>query len=352
MSNPETATAIVKKENNRLLDVVKFILSLMVVAIHTVLLPSVLYPFLRIAVPLFFILTSFFFFSKLKTQTTKTARRNTLKQFVLRNVKLYLFWFIALLPITLYVRRNAWFTQSVWCSVGIIVRSTLFDSTFIASWFIAASITAVVIVYFLSSKLQNWVLLFIGVLCQFLTLFQSSYAFVLAKFPFWACFCNRFQTVFSAPQFNFFVAIFWIACGKCFADGTFKTPNKRILVFAVLFFSALLYVEWFVLKRHTGVYNFDCYFALMPLCTSCFALILSFRINGEKNTLFLRKSSTVIYPLHGSIAIFTNSLENKIFSCNLGVLSFSITLACCLIACFIIFRLEKKKGWRWLRYSH
>ena len=44
---------MLKSENYDIFDLVKLILSIMIVAIHTSLFPTILYPWLRLAVPLF-----------------------------------------------------------------------------------------------------------------------------------------------------------------------------------------------------------------------------------------------------------------------------------------------------------
>lgn len=47
--------------NYDVLDLAKFVLAFFVVAIHTSFFPKYLYPWLRVAVPLFFIISSFVF---------------------------------------------------------------------------------------------------------------------------------------------------------------------------------------------------------------------------------------------------------------------------------------------------
>ena len=70
-------------------DILKFLLSLMVVMIHSKLLPDLLYPWLRIAVPLFFIMSAYFFFLKIGNSIDENERKNELKKYVLRNLKFY-----------------------------------------------------------------------------------------------------------------------------------------------------------------------------------------------------------------------------------------------------------------------
>lgn len=81
-------------------DLIKFVLSLFVLAIHASVYPMGLFPWLRIAVPLFFMLSAYFVFSKLHSAPAD-QQKAILKNFVYRNLRLYLFWFVILLPLTL-----------------------------------------------------------------------------------------------------------------------------------------------------------------------------------------------------------------------------------------------------------
>ena len=57
-----------------ILDLTKYILSFMIVAIHLELWPNILYPWLRLAVPLFFMISSYILFSKLNVTNEETKK--------------------------------------------------------------------------------------------------------------------------------------------------------------------------------------------------------------------------------------------------------------------------------------
>ena len=82
-----------------LFDIAKFILSVMVVAIHTSFYPEYLYPWLRLAVPLFFVISGYLFFTK------SGGGKLNLYKFVNRVIVLYIFWTIALLPLIFLYRK-------------------------------------------------------------------------------------------------------------------------------------------------------------------------------------------------------------------------------------------------------
>ena len=100
-------------------DIFKLILAFMVFGIHTYLLPEHLRPVLRTAVPLFFMLSSFFYFSKPDACSWKSV-----KHYSVRILKLYLFWFVFLLIPTLYFR--SWFESGFIKGIIGLLKSFLF----------------------------------------------------------------------------------------------------------------------------------------------------------------------------------------------------------------------------------
>ena len=86
-------------------DVAKLLLSIFVVAIHAQLLPELLNPLFRVAVPLFVMMSGFLLFGKLGRAEGESAKRRQLLLFIKRNLFLYMFWFIVLLPLTIYARK-------------------------------------------------------------------------------------------------------------------------------------------------------------------------------------------------------------------------------------------------------
>lgn len=74
-------------------DLLKFVLAIMVVMLHTNVLPSAMRPVLTTAVPLFFLMSSYFFFLKVES-LEDFDKPLALKKYVLRNAKLFAFWSI------------------------------------------------------------------------------------------------------------------------------------------------------------------------------------------------------------------------------------------------------------------
>lgn len=88
------------------LDLLKFIMATMIVAMHTGACPAIVNPWFRIAVPLFFIVSSFFFFKKVNA-TDESERTEVLKHYLGRVIKLYFFWMVIQFPVNIVLSWNS-----------------------------------------------------------------------------------------------------------------------------------------------------------------------------------------------------------------------------------------------------
>ncbi len=162
-----------KNKNLDSIDLLKVILSIAVIAIHVN--PfgrfgEIIFPICRIAVPIFFIISSYFLFNKLSNSSNP---KEVIINFIKRNLKLYLFWFIVLLPITFMTREyyNYGFIEAI----RKILIDFLLSSTFIASWYIMALLQSVLIVYILSKKIPDKVLLAFSMIIYLVCCLFSNY---------------------------------------------------------------------------------------------------------------------------------------------------------------------------------
>lgn len=304
-------------------DYIKLFLSIMVLAIHCMIYPTILFPWLRIAVPLFFIISSYFLFSKLKHSDDK-QQYQLLKKYFLRNFRLYSFWFVILLPITLYVRKDLYFSPNITTNIFHFLRSLFFDSTFIASWYITASVLGVFIIFLLSKKLSTPVLLVITTIAFCLVTIFSSYQTLLSRNPFVFKIIHWYTTLLGSPVFSFPAALFWLFIGKCFAEDKIKEKSTKFIVGLIIISAIGLYTEWSFVRIHFGSLNNDSYFMLAPLCIGLFMGIQKINPITSKYANNIRRMSTVIYVSHGSIRFAIN----KFFFVNSNFIIFLITFCC------------------------
>ena len=335
ISVSQNVSTLAEKKYDSKYDIIKFVLSLMVLAIHAEVFPMALYPWLRIAVPLFFIMSSKFVFTKLHN-APKEKHFSILKGFIIRNLQLYLCWFIILLPLTLYARWDIYFASNFWLNMTII-RSALFGSTFIASWFIMATIIGVLIIYFLNKLLRknNYILFIVSIFVFSIVSIASSYQFAIED-TFLLTAINWYTYIFGGLVLSFPAAIFWVFIGKLFAEGKLKIKSTALsIIFAVL--SAIaLYIEWRYVISATSSFNNDSYFMLAPLCVSLFLCIEKIKPLHWKHSIRFKRMSTVIYVLHGSLEAGFSKVFLILFDFSSPVLSFVATLICCIIAYILI----------------
>lgn len=118
-------------------------------------------PLLNAAVPVFFILSSFFLFSKMEKSGFLWC---VWMSFFKRISILYLFWFIITLPVTLYTRTDYWELSQPVLALTFF-KDLLFSHTFGGSWFLSALVVGSLFVFLLKKYLNanNIVLLLLAI---------------------------------------------------------------------------------------------------------------------------------------------------------------------------------------------
>lgn len=338
------------KTNYDILDITKIILSILIVCIHTEILPDICYPVLRMAVPLFFIISSYLFFSKVSAAETEDVQNGMLKRYIIRNIKLYLFYFILTLPITIMKRK--WYSYGV-MGVIMFLRALFFGSTFVASWYIIASIIGTTIVFFLSRKLNPASVMIIGFFSYLIGCIASNYYYLFHGFGGFSAIMDVFGMIFPSSYACFWVSIIWISIGKSFALKTPDTSNNKLILY-LLFSVVLLYAERGLVIHYNFVRENDCYLMLIPVCSCLFLILMKINIGNIKCARTLRGYSTMIYAFHGSLLPILRKFVERINISDVGssYLLFVFTLALCCVYGFIVLKFEKHERLKWLKYAH
>ncbi len=342
-------TATVSRKNYDGADLLKYIMSLFVVAMHTEAFGGVIYPLTRIAVPVFFTLSGYFFF--LKCKSDRKATGTYLKARVKRLLLLYLFWFVALLPLTLYIRKYTEYDFPA--SVLHFAKDLFFGSTFQNSWYITATVIGLVIAALLSLKVGNFGLTVIGLAFYIPALLSSNYNFIIRSSAVATVAYQSISDVFGLFCRNFAVSIVYLVAGKIIAEkDSAKTKISHLIAGTVLSFG-LLFAECFAIEKSgVTVHNNDSFIMLVPtamlLCAIALKSDISIR-NSEK----LRKISIIIYCLHMPVYMVVGKAFQLLNIPDFGnILIFLFTALITQIGGFIILRLEKSKHLSFLRLSH
>lgn len=295
---------------------------------------------------MFFMFSSYFLFSKVAT--TKENSILIIKNFCVRNLKLYFVWFILLLPITAHIRN--YFQMEFVETIKEILLQFVLGSTFRASWFLTSLIIGGVIVWALSKRLSDNEIIGIGVALYALCCLTSNYY----------GFFNTKSVIYKINEFyptaicnSFPVSIVWMALGKSFVNKPkSKIKNEKVWLFISVF---LLFGEKFFIEKFIDVEHNDCYFMLIPVCWLLLDILRNTDLPKPKYAVEIRAFSTIAYCAHTSIGVVFAAVLKKCFINTTeipgSVILYFVTVLSIIGLTKVVIRLEEK-GWRWISYLH
>lgn len=332
-----------QRENIEILDVTKFVLAIMVVGIHT-LGKYGIYPLFRIAVPLFFMISSYLFFSN----SEKRGNIRFLKKFCIRNLKLYCFWFIVLMPV--FLPLGGYLTGNLLFNVFKLIIKVFFGSTFTASWYISALVIGMILVFACDKlKIDYRIVLGFTFWIYVICCLNSNYRNLMADDSI-VVMINR---IYPGTIYNGFLAgLFWISLGYVFACKG-KICNRKKSNIGLIVSILFLVGEYFIVTKYHLTVDNDCYFMLVPVCYFIFDKLINCNWKCKKiEVKLLRKYSTIIYCVHGSVSGLIENywiIETNLLSC---ILKFVIVLIISIGIAYAICTLERKKVFKWLHYAY
>lgn len=343
------------------LDLAKFVLSIMVVAIHVSPVSSetrrYLLPVLRIAVPMFYLISSYFLFRKLDN-AQEEDKPAILLSFIKRQALLYVSWLVILgYPTFLYrfETYSSWFSDGLLSGIIHFILSVLFSSTFKASWFLSAGIVASVVLYFLNRK--HFIYFLVPIICLIVACSASNYYNIV---PDLMRNIIRLLSRLGSPYNSFPVAIFWMAVGRelaaidFFKNGHGLSIPRRTLYAIVLIGLASLYAERAVISVAESAKADDCYYSLPLIVIPLFILLLtSSSISISDSTCsFMRSCSTITYCCHATLAFLLTDYVLPAFQIQLPnpLLFLTVLFACWIITALILFL--QSRGLSCLKYLH
>ncbi len=354
----DVKTKNIKKNRSYDIDCMKFLLSIFVVMIHSNVNVGFFKPFLRIAVPLFFITSSYFFFKKINNASNQ---REVLIKFVKRNLILYSFWFIILLPITLFLKN--WFSNGFFMGIVSFFQSLFFNSTFRASWYLMALTLGMCICFIISKHLSSKTQLLITLPIYLICCLFTNYYGLAEKSSHLISGYNFYISIFCSLANSFPVSLFWISLGRYFSQNKKESFSKRYPALIVVS-SCFLVLEYIIIKNYNLQLSDDCYIMLVPLCYFIFCCVKESSVCektfGNKRLLnrFLTRTgniSTIIYVTHASVISVLSYLIFNILSfefVGINWIIFLLTIVICYIICVVIFYLENIKCFKWIRNAY
>lgn len=273
------------------LDVVKFILSFFVIALHTLYpfqssLPNngIIYTILHVAVPFFFITSGYLLFRKIEIPINKDGI-NTIMKYLKRIFSLYCIWTIIYFPITLYGAHANHIKFSSF--ILSFIRKFLFVGEFYYSWnlwYLNGLIVAVLIILLLLILkfkpkfilIFGITMFFGGILLDFLLNIETN------ELPEYINkILNMYRWIFEKVRNGFFKGFPYLSIG-------FYLSHKKL----DLKIGTIMLILGFI-SYYLGI---KC--GLMPLATGLFIIVCNIKMNYNKYLDYFRISSILIYLLH------------------------------------------------------
>lgn len=321
----------------------------MIVAIHTNAWESptfhtLFWPLIRSAVPVFFVLSSFFYFRKQRVSGYSISQ---LLNFVKRILLLYFFWFIINLPFIIYQSPYDLVSNSIYGNILIVIKYLLFFQLFgyPGSWFFSALVIGVTIITLLKRyKVPDFIVGLVSLYCYFFTWWPNS----LPIFP-WSFHQWWVENISSRVSLSFWVAILWCFLGYLMSSNWYvKTIDrikikKTILYYSLGLWLLVLYISYIIINGTIQDYAWMNLLFVPTLVIAFYSLSLPFW-QGYK---VLRVMSIEIYMLHFIVLRFIRRtfIEDV-------VLRYLAILLICMIISLVIIRLERIRGFGWMSYSH
>lgn len=322
------------------LDILKFIMALLIVAIHSEavndfpIVYEVTNPVIMRAVPMFFVISAFLLFRKIRqSQLSGQQERGILLHFTWRLFLLYSFWMVVQFPLVIHTRH--YLSMSFIEFIYNFLLDIAFRSTFHGAWFFSALVVGTWLIYFASKMLKDktiWILpLFVALYIYHADELSVQYQ----TFWFW------YQENIINPQNSFLVSLFWISAGFILANPDIieKTENLRNSyvmggLFGIAWLLSIMLLDLRVIM-------------VLPL----FVLFYNWNLESKPVYKMMRQSSILIFTLHFIfIGIFRMVCPN-VELLQHGFFLYVILVLLCLLSSLVILKLKDYKIFSWLKYS-
>ena len=330
------------------IDVLKFIMALFVVVLHT----HPLYKIndalnfmtadvmARIAVPFFFVVTGFLLQKKIGSQNIFT--KEVVGMYMRKIISLYLIWTIIYLPIIICDKILDSEESLVYCLLTV-VRDFLFVGSYSHLWYLLATAVGVVVVYGLKRCVGDRATGIILAALFAAGLLTQSYFGLLkntvdAYGVLWKIMKVVKKVMVTCRNGIFFGGIF-IYMGTWIAQD--KIMIKRWMAVVGLATSVLLLgAEASYLIKIGSVREQDMYVMLIP--AALFLTVLALQIPIQGDTVWLRKMSMNIYYVHLIFKyIYIRYLEFQSDN-NIGLFLFVMIGA--LVTAYLMYRFSQRTG--------
>lgn len=345
-----------EKTGNPYIDVAKFIMALLVVAIHVN--PAdgepgfiIVNVVARAADPVFFIITAYFLFAKIK----KTGwKQEILKNYIKRIAILYAAALIIYSPKIISNCRQA--CDNVFDGILWLAKRILFQGPYGALWFLTALFLAITLTYISTKYLGCKKTILISFLFYLPSILYTEYGEIFSNFA-----PLQYFTIFITKLFGWYAngltfGFFFCSIGMAFAFEVKKGSLKKDVLFLLLFFAAL-FAEAHLIRDYGLGYDYWALFFLIPVCIYGMKVLIelptpSFILNYIDKAKFLRKISILIFVFH---VFFRDCLDAALGSYEWYYqppIRYVLTVFFTILFSALIIELSRFKYFKFLRYLY
>lgn len=246
-------------KRNRTIDLLRFVLSLLIIPIHADLFIDISKPvfqcfslgFVRVGVPFFFIASGFFF-----------------REGIDRPKKYFKYLKLWLIFILLDLALTGWYYYPKFPNALAFFHKAVFAGISDAYWFIPTLIITQIILEPVFKKGNFYPAIAIGLIMYLFSMTHDSYSFLFEGT--WIYSLSELHTEFFIfPQCGLVESVFFLSIGGLISKEKERIAyllkgKSRILVFSIFLFSLLLMGEAYFTNNH-GSYDGNCYLSLIVL---------------------------------------------------------------------------------------
>lgn len=362
--NPKPKASIPKISYHGI-DLAKFIMAILVVTLH-------MNPFAkisasldymiaqgitRVAVPYFFVASSFLLFRKMSLDEINVQK---VRKYIKHILRLYLVWSLIYLPIIIDERKGIHSLHELLQKGTEIVLSTIFIGSYWQLWFLLALlIAAIFITTLLFWKVKTRTIFIITGFGYLIAVIGTQDYMIFDHFfsersPLWQFF-HTWGMIFATPRNGICFASLFFFMGAYLAT-KHRNPSafkvKAGMVFSLILL--LMEVKGSLVFELTKVhYSHDCYFSLVPLTYFVFLYSKNLKLKDSPVWVYLRKQSMFIFYIHTFwifVASFVVGWRPHAFIHLDPFRFYLVVLALSILSSHILIKLSPKEYFSYLKY--
>ena len=341
-------------KRNAVIDMTKFIMSILVVSIHVnpfdgelgFIVQNII---ARIADPMFFILTSYFFFNKIKKQGFKY---DILLNYLKRIGILYV---ISILFYSPYIINNYLYGKY---GFFILLKDILFSGPkgIGTLWFLPATQLSIVLCFFCSKYLGNKVSILISFALYVPSILSTEYVAFYNKISILNIFSKLIHIIFGEYYNGLTFGFFFCVIGMFFSYGKIKFEEKKNKIMFIISIISI-FVEAYIVRIFNLGNDYWALISLIPTSICLTNLIINTNVfipnNYKKIMNLFGKSSVTIYIFH----ILFKDIFDRLFAstfCMYEVTTIRFTIVVLSVVLFSIttIKLSYNKRFSFLKYLY